>query len=102
MAPVATAPVVSGEDPAPEEAAQALSGLPYIDDMGTPHEPSEPPTARPSGRMHRVEHDVPGVLEGIAARVRAGTLAVPDVDPFTTDAGVLAAVLAAMLRQRNG
>ena len=101
--PSVNAPLAVGEEPAPEEAAQALSGLPYIDDTGAAHEPNEPvPAVRLSGKMHRVEHDVPGVLEAIAARIRGGTLLVPNVDPFGSDAAVLAAVLAAMLRNRDG
>lgn len=101
--PVATAPLTVGEDSAPEEAAQALSGLPYIDNTGASHEPDEAvPASRLSGKMHRVEHDVPGILEGVAARIRSGTLNVPNVDPFAGDAAVLAAVLAAMLRHREG
>ncbi|HEX2717776.1 MAG TPA: hypothetical protein VHM67_08830 [Gemmatimonadaceae bacterium] len=92
-----------GEDSAPEEAAQALSGLPYIDNTGASHEPDEAvPASRLSGKMHRVEHDVPGILEGVAARIRSGALNVPNVDPFAGDAAVLAAVLAAMLRHREG
>ena len=101
--PVATAPLPAGEDPAPEEAAQALSGLPYIDNTGAAHDPHEAvPASRLSGKMHRVEHDVPGILEGVAARIRGGTLNVPNVDPFAGDAAVLTAVLAAMLRNREG
>jgi hypothetical protein len=51
--------------------------------------------------MHRIEHDVPGMIEGIAARIRSGALLVPNIDPLASDAAVLAAVLAAMLRERD-
>ena len=102
LAGIATSLVPSGEDAAPEEAAQALSGLPFIDESGAEHEAQMlPAVARPSGKVHRVAFDVATVLESIAARIRAGALDVRDVDPSAGDAAALATVLAAMLRQRG-
>jgi hypothetical protein len=90
----------SGDVAAPEEAAQALSGLPYIDQTGEEHRPEPAPRPRASGRMHRIDFDVAGVLEGIAERVRAGEIDVGSVDPAAGEAAALASVLAALLRQR--
>jgi hypothetical protein len=85
----------------PEEASHALSGLPYIDQSGEEHQPEVAPVlSRPSGRMHRVDFDVAGILERIAERVRAGEIDVGLVDPTAGDAAALATVLAALLRQR--
>ena len=85
----------------PEEAAQALAGLPYFDGDGGAHKDGEPPTLRASGRMHRIESDPASVLERIAARVRTGELSVPSVDPLDGEAATLAAVLTALLRHRG-
>lgn len=94
--------VPSGDDAAPEEAAQALSGLPFIDESGAEHDAQLlPAVPRPSGKVHRVAFDVAAVLESIAARIRGGTLDVRDVDPAAGDAAALATVLAALLRQRG-
>lgn len=90
----------AGEDARPEETAQALAGLPYFDGDGDRHTGNEP-TARSSGKMHRVEFDLADVLERIAKRIRDGGLAVPDVDPLAGEGAAVAAVLAAMLRQRG-
>lgn len=104
--PAPLAGIVSGHMPegdvaAPEEAAQALSGLPYIDQTGEEHQPEPAPVvARPSGRMHRIDFDVASVLERIADRVRGGEIDVGSLDPTVGDAAVLASVLAALLRQR--
>lgn len=93
--------MAQGDVAAPEEAAQALSGLPYIDQTGEEHQPDPSPmVARPSGRMHRIDFDVAGVLEKIAERVRAGDIDVGSIDPAAGDAAALASVLAALLRQR--
>lgn len=86
---------------APEEAAQALAGLPYFDGDGDKHEEGSPPSLRASGRMHRIEADPASVLERVAARVRNGELLVPDVDPLDGDAATMAAVLAALLKRRS-
>lgn len=91
----------SSEPAAPEEAAQALAGLPYFDGDGDKHEEGSPPSLRASGRMHRVESDPAGALERIAARVRSGELSVPNLDPLDGDAATLAAVLSALLRRRG-
>ena len=102
LAGIATSLVPSAVDAAPEEAAQALSGLPFIDESGAEHEAQLlPSVARPSGKVHRIAFDVATVLESIAARIRAGALDVRDVDPAAGDAAALATVLAAMLRQRG-
>jgi hypothetical protein len=89
------------EPAAPEEAAQALAGLPYFDGDGDKHEDGSPPSMRASGRMHRIEGDPASVLERVAARVRNGELPVPDVDPLDGEAAILASVLAALLRRRS-
>lgn len=93
--------IPAGEDAAPAEAAQALSGLPFFDESGAEHKPEEqPPLPRLSGKMHRVDFDVAGVLESVAARVRSGDIDVGPIDPGTGEAAALASVLAALLRQR--
>jgi len=102
LAGIATSLVPNSDAAAPEEAAQALSGLPFIDESGAEHEAQvHPPVLRPSGKVHRVGFDVATVLESIASRIRAGALDVPDVDPAAGDAAALATVLAALLRQRG-
>jgi hypothetical protein len=102
LAGIATSLVPSAADAAPEEAAQALSGLPFIDESGAEHEAqARPAVMRPSGKVHRVGFDVATVLESVAAQIRAGNLEVPDVDPTAGDAAALATVLAALLRQRG-
>lgn len=91
--------VVPGEDAAPEEAAQALAGLPYFDDTGSAHQGSEAvPATRTSGKVHRLENDPAAVLESIAMRIRAGALKVGALDPSSSDAATVTAVLAALLR----
>ena len=90
----------TGEDARPEETAQALAGLPYFDGDGDRHASNER-TPRSSGKMHRVEFDLADVLERVARRIRDGGLAVTNVDPLAGDGAALAAVLAAMLRQRG-
>jgi len=99
--PVITNAISAGDEAAPEEAAQALSGLPYFDQSGEPHKP-EPESHLPrlSGRMHRIEFDAAGVLESIAARVRAGDIDVGPLDPTAGEAAALASVLAALLRKQ--
>ena len=98
---VITNAITAGDEAAPEEAAQALSGLPYFDQSGEAHKPEpEPRLPRLSGRMHRVEFDAAGVLESIAARVRSGDIDVGPLDPAAGEAAALATVLAALLRQR--
>ena len=91
---------VPGEDAAPEEAAQALAGLPYFDEAGGAHSAEEPETERKrtSGKVHRVEQDPAAVLESLALRVRSGGLAVSGLDAGASEAATLAAVLAALLR----
>jgi len=91
----------AGEAAGPEETAQALAGLPYFDGDGDQHSGREPAPARGSGKMHRVEFDVADVLERIASRIRDGDLSVPNVDPVAGEGAALAAVLAALLRQRR-
>jgi len=91
----------AGEAAGPEETAQALAGLPYFDGDGDQHSGREPAAARGSGKMHRVEFDVADVLERIASRIRDGDLAVTNVDPVAGEGAALAAVLAALLRQRG-
>lgn len=93
--------IPAGDDAAPEEAAQALSGIPYIDQTGEEHQ-AEAVAAMPrlSGKMHRIDFDVAGILEGIAARVRAGDIDVGHVDAGAGEAAALASVLAALLHQR--
>ena len=99
--PVITNAVGSGEDAAPEEAAQALSGLPFFDQSGEEHRANaQPRVPRLSGKMHRIDFDVAAVLESLAARVRAGDIDVGTIDPAAGDAAALASVLAALLRQR--
>ena len=90
----------TGEEARPEETAQALAGLPYFDGEGDRHTGHEP-APRSSGKMHRVEFDLADVMERIARRIRDGGLAVPNVDPLAGEEAALAAVLAAMLRQRG-
>ena len=90
-----------GEAAGPEETAQALAGLPYFDGDGDQHSGREPVAARGSGKMHRVEFDVADILERIASRIRDGDLAVTNVDPVAGEGAALAAVLAALLRQRG-
>ena len=98
---VITNTIPAGDEAAPEEAAQALSGLPYFDQSGEAHKPEpEPQLPRLSGRMHRIEFDAAGVLESIAARVRSGDIDVGPLDPGASDAAALATILAALLRQR--
>ena len=98
---VITNTISEGDEAAPEEAAQALSGLPYFDQSGEPHKPEpEPQLPRLSGRMHRIEFDAAGVLESIAARVRAGDIDVGPLDPAAGEAAALASVLAALLRKQ--
>jgi hypothetical protein len=93
--------IVAGDDAEPEEAAQALSGLPFFDGSGAEHQPeAQPQLPRLSGKMHRIDFDVAGVLESVAARVRAGEIDVGTVDPAAGEAAALASVLAALLRQR--
>lgn len=102
LAGIASSMMPTGDVAAPEEAAQALSGLPFIDESGAQHEAQlHPPVLRPSGKVHRVDFDVAAVLESVAARVRAGALDVRDVDPAAGEAAALATVLAALLRQRG-
>lgn len=92
---------VPGEDAAPEEAAQALAGLPYFDESGGAHTAEEPESQRKRtpGKVHRVEKDPAAVLESLALRVRSGGLAVSGLDAGASDAATLAAVLAALLRE---
>ena len=98
---VITNAISAGDEAAPEEAAQALSGLPYFDQSGEAHKPEpEPQLPRLSGRMHRIEFDAAGILESIATRIRAGDIEVGPLDPGASDAAALATVLAALLRQR--
>ncbi|HEX2778725.1 MAG TPA: hypothetical protein VHM30_04440 [Gemmatimonadaceae bacterium] len=88
-----------GQDAAPEEAAQALAGLPYFDDTGSAHQASEVvPATRTSGKVHRVENDPAAVLESLAMRIRAGSLKVGSLDSTSSDAATVTAVLAALLR----
>lgn len=88
---------VAGSD----EAAHALSGLPYIDQRGEEHQAEPTPSLpRPSGRIHRIDFDVADILDQVAERVRAGEIDVTLVDPSAGDAAALAGVLAALLRQR--
>ena len=99
--PIVPNAVAPGDDAEPAEAAQALSGLPFFDESGAEHKPeSQPELPRLSGKMHRIDFDVAGVLESVAARVRAGEIDVGTVDPGAGDAAALASVLAALLRQR--
>ena len=93
--------IAAGDDAEPAEAAQALSGLPFFDESGAEHKPeAQPPLPRLSGKMHRIDFDVAGVLESVAARVRAGEIDVGTVDPAAGEGAALASVLAALLRQR--
>lgn len=93
--------IVAGDDAEPAEAAQALSGLPFFDESGAEHKPdTQPQLPRLSGKMHRIDFDVAGVLESVAVRVRAGEIDVGTVDPGAGEAAALASVLAALLRQR--
>jgi hypothetical protein len=94
---IESAQTVRGEDAAPEEAAQALSGLPFFDQSGAEHQGA--PNVRLSGKMHRIDFDVAGVLESIASRVRAGEIDISQVDPAAGEAATLATVLAELLRQ---
>lgn len=90
---------VPGEDAAPAEAAQALAGLTYFDEAGSQHvAPEVEAPKRNSGKVHRIEFDPAGVLEAVATRVRAGTLSPLGLDSRASDAAVVAAVLAALLR----
>jgi len=99
--PVVPNSIAAGDDAEPAEAAQALSGLPFFDESGAEHKPeSQPQLPRLSGKMHRIDFDVAGVLESVAARVRAGEIDVGTVDPGAGEAAALASVLAALLRQR--
>lgn len=99
--PVITNAIGPGEDAAPEEAAQALSGLPFFDHSGAEHtSEAQPRVPRLSGKMHRIDFDVAAVLESVAARVRTGEIDVGTIDPSAGDAAALASVLAALLRQR--
>lgn len=101
LAGILSSHIPAGDVAAPEEAAQALSGLPYIDQTGEEHQPEQSPVVpRPSGRMHRIDFDVAGILERIAERVRAGEIDVGAVDPAAGEAAALASVLAALLRHR--
>ena len=69
---------------------------------------SEPVAATPVGTdpiaalgvEQHAELDVAGVIESIAARVRAGDVDVAGLDPSLGEAAVLATVLAALLRPR--
>jgi hypothetical protein len=102
-APLSIVPntIAHGDDAEPAEAAQALSGLPFFDESGAEHKPEpQPQLPRLSGKMHRIDFDVAGVLESVAARVRAGEIDVGTVDPGAGEAAALASVLAALLRQR--
>jgi hypothetical protein len=93
--------VVPGEEAAPDEAAHALSGLPYFDQSGAPHRAEEIPDAkRSSGKVHRIDFDVASVFESIAARLRSGEIDASDVDAAGGEAAVVATVLATLLRQR--
>jgi hypothetical protein len=99
--PVITNAIGSGEDAAPEEAAQALSGLPFFDESGEAHKAeAQPHASRLSGKMHRIDFDAAALLESVAARVRSGDIDVGPVDPAAGEAAALASVLAALLRQR--
>ncbi|HWE42738.1 MAG TPA: hypothetical protein VG432_09540 [Gemmatimonadaceae bacterium] len=99
--PIVPNAIAPGDDAEPAEAAQALSGLPFFDGSGAEHTPdAQPLLPRLSGKMHRIDFDVAGVLESVAARVRAGEIDVGTVDPGAGEAAALASVLAALLRQR--
>jgi hypothetical protein len=101
LAGIVSSHMPEGDVAAPEEAAQALSGLPYIDQTGEEHQPDPAPVvSRPSGRMHRIDFDVASVLDRIADQVRGGAIDVGPLDATIGDAAVLASVLAALLKQR--
>lgn len=92
---------VPGEEAAPEEAAHALSGLPYFDQSGAAHRAEEVPDAkRSSGKVHRIDFDAAGVFDSIAARLRSGEIDAANIDPAGGEAAVVATVLATLLRQR--
>ena len=83
----------------------ATEAMPWLfADPGASHlvdaTPSDavPPAAL--GEQERADVDAAGVLESIAARVRAGDVEVGGIDPTLSDAAVLATVLAALLRPR--
>lgn len=91
---------VPGEDARPEETAHALAGLPFIDPAGAEHKGEAPSERkRTPGKLHRVGFDPAAVLESIAGRVRSGAIAPGALAPTSSDAAVLAAVLAALLRE---
>ena len=90
----------ASEQPDQDAGAQPLAGLPYFDDAGHPHGAVQSPAAAPAEAADAGQHTAI-VLERIAARVRAGTLAVPASDASTSEAAILAAVLASMLRQQH-
>ena len=101
----AIAAVVSEADTERADVIAATEAMPWLfADPGA----SQPVDATPSdavsvaalGEAQRADLDVAGVLESIAARVRAGHVDVGGIDPTLSDAAVLATVLAALLRPR--
>lgn len=77
-----------------------LLGLPVFDGMGGQVVQEGPPPAVATPALPPTEHSAAAVLDSIAARIRAGTLVVPEVQLVDGDAAALATVLAALLRQR--
>ena len=101
----AIAAVVSEADAERADVIAATEAMPWL--FAAPGA-SQPVDATPSdavpvaalGEERRAGIDVAGVLESIAARVRAGQVDVGGVDPTLSDAAVLAMVLAALLGPR--
>lgn len=98
-APPAVGPGVSGQHEQ-DAGAHSLAGLPYFDDAGHAHGAVQSPVASPAEEADAGQLTA-SALERIAARIRAGTLVVPASDPSTSEAAILAAVLASMLRQQH-
>lgn len=101
----AIAAVESEADSERADVIAASEAMPWLfEDPGA----SQPVDATPSdavpiaslGGEQRADVDVAGVLESIAARVRAGHVDVGGIDSTLSEAAVLATVLAALLRPR--
>lgn len=80
--------------------AQPVAGLPYFDDAGQPHGAVQSPVA-PATESSESQLHAATVLERVAARIRAGRLAVDGVDAAAGDPAALAAVLASLLRHQR-
>ena len=88
--------------PTEPELEAALSGLPYFDGSGASRRAD--PIGNPESASNpevRLNSDVAGVFESIAAKIRRGEVDASNVDPASGEAAILATVLATLLRKQG-